>query len=279
MRILIRVICVGWALLLVSACNAEEKEEKDTRTNYEKKFNITERDKDGLYEYVDENSEFTGELWTNRSEARTLGLIHDEVLRVQVRQPIYNIYFVVYSREFADRHGYPHSHVADMADNVDLMSFQMKTGHGCKFQFLINKGQGHFLEDKKSYHAFFKVGNLHDLGSPILTPRKVKDFEEHPKDYKLRAANRHYRKPDGEIYISTQTVFLAGQAHTPNKKKGGSLLTAFLKNYHGYVYRDLDYFEISMGCGKAILNILRGGGGTYVLGEEDGRARLWEGGI
>jgi len=240
----------------LSSCNNDNEDYSQEGKYTKQKNHSLETSQE--YEFVNEGSQVKGEFWTNypRGATRKLGNIYDEVVRIPVKLPIYDISFIVYSQEFAERHGYPNSHVTEMPDNLDMMAFKMKTGQGCIFQFLIDKGQGHFIEDKDSYHAFFKLGNIYDLGSPVLTPDKVDGFVEQKEDYELRVAHRHYRKPEGEIYMTTQTIFLAGQAYTPNKTKRGSRLSVFLEDYHAYVYRDLDYFSVRVGCTELPRKIL-----------------------
>ncbi|WP_138379545.1 hypothetical protein [Luteithermobacter gelatinilyticus] len=208
------------------------------------------------YQIVDETSVAQGELWTNID---TGGRPHKEIIRIPVEVPLYDASFVVYSQAFAARYGYPQSHVVEMPAKLHLMEFKMMTeglATSCLLNFLIDKGTGHFLEGRKSFHRFFELGSRSDHGRPIRLPRRVEGFWESQEDVDFRMSHGKYG-PDGEAYLVTQTIFIAGQDHTPSKFRGGSYLTAVLQDYHGFIFKDLDYFSVSVGCHPLPLNNIK----------------------
>ena len=248
------VVMIGMGVFLTS-CDGEDqqaiqKPEKITKTLSQ------ETSPDLNYQIVDENSVVQGELWTNIDSS---GRPHKDIIRIPVEAPLYDASFLVYSKEFANRYGYPESHVADMPAKLHLMEFRIKSmgmGNACYLNFLIDKGTGHFLEDRDFFHRFFELGDRFDHGRPMRLPRRVEGFREPREDIDFRINHGRYG-PDGEAYFVDQTIFIAGQEYTPSKSRGGSYLTAFLLDYHGLMFKNLDYFSVSVGCHPLPLNNIR----------------------
>jgi len=208
------------------------------------------------YQVVDENSRMKGELWTNYDSG---GKIHNDVVRIPVETPLYDASFVVYSEKFANRHGFPDSHIAKLSSELQLMELKITTrglGVSCLINFLIDKGTGHVFEGKNSFHRFFELGNRFYYGVPIHFPRREKDFQDSEKDFRFQGKYRDQRKY-GEEKFTNQSFFIAGQDYTPSKSRGGSYLTAFLQDYHGYMFEGLDYFSVAVGCGSLPLNNIK----------------------
>ena len=176
-----------------------------------------------------------------------------EVFDFTVNGKIYDVSFIAYSKEFAEKYGYPEKYIYPLDKGVQVMEFRVITeGHYiCGYlNVLLDKDLG---IDVPSISYFDR--DPWRLG----LPKKPKYYRE-PDDMK-EARLKAQKEPGGwewENYYS-RNICLATMDYKnlPNGKWKGGLNSATLVEYSNKYFKEYDYFSIRIGCDMFSRNILK----------------------
>jgi len=185
---------------------------------------------------------------------------HDEylpaydVLNLTVNGKIYDVSFIAYSKEFAEKYGYPEKYIYPLDKGVSVMEFRVIT-------FGVNFIDGYLnvLLDKDLGIDVPPISYVDNAYLRFHFPRRPHYYRE-PDDMK-EARLKAQKEPGGwewENYYS-RNICLATMDYrwlgNGNWKGGmrGSMLIEYSKIY----FKDYDYFSIRIGCDMFARNILK----------------------
>ena len=119
---------------------------------------ISKRDK--LFVDAKPTDKQTSVLATNN-----YGPLVDKIVNLEIPTKIYDVSMVAYTREYADRFGYPYSHITDeLSKGVDVMQFKLQTEGGmnnCRLDIIIDQSIGVNLPDKDFFNCLsYQFSNL-----------------------------------------------------------------------------------------------------------------------
>lgn len=130
---------------------------------------------DGVH-FVTPESEANSVIWTNIGPGSYQQA--DEVMAMPIDMPIYDLAFTNYSASYAQKYGYPTSHVIEMPKYVHLIEYRMKTvgrDNECRLNILLEKG----LELNFPDGPFVNQVALNSQdGVAIVRPMKLLDWKE-----------------------------------------------------------------------------------------------------
>lgn len=173
----------------------------------------------------------------------------ESTIHFPIKRYIYFYDQVLYSQKFADRYGYPATHVAELNDGLHLIEFKMQTEGWittCKFSFLIDRSFGLYLPSEQFYLRP-RVGNS-QLGSPIILPKRQDGYVERAEDRRFRLEYREGTPGGRAKDFVYQNAFLSGQDYVPEPGKPGSLTSVRIQQFSPNLYKGLNYLVVETGC-------------------------------
>jgi hypothetical protein len=173
-----------------------------------------------------------------------------EVKDFEVKSKIYNVGYIVYSREFAERFGYSASNVVEMPENVAVMEMKIVTEswvNECYLNILVKKDIGLDVPEISYVNTFI---NMDKFRFPKET-KKYSEWEEADRLYRLEMLE----KPLGWSWMNyynqnLSLVLFKGkydEKYKYNRKDISAATMCHLKEYSKEYYKDYDYLSINIG--------------------------------
>ncbi|HRW30158.1 MAG TPA: hypothetical protein P5227_09195, partial [Emcibacteraceae bacterium] len=100
-------------------------------------------EKSGEFNVPTPETEAQSVIWTNIGPSNYQ--LQDVILAFPIQLPIYDLAYTNYSNYYANKYGYPESHVIEMPEHVHLIEYRMKTigmETKCYLNMLIDKNIG-----------------------------------------------------------------------------------------------------------------------------------------
>jgi hypothetical protein len=179
------------------------------------------------------------------------GIYTGDVLNVSVKTKIYDLGYAVYSKEFADKFGYPETNIYQLDKNIGVMEIRMITEGGfprCYLNILVKKNIGLDVPEISYF------GNARFIG-PFNLPKKVEGYKESEEDIQERL--KRQREPHGWVWENYYSCNFGIAVLDYEYCKKSGWLGCILKEYSKEYYKDYDYFSISIGISSLTRKILQ----------------------
>ncbi len=189
------------------------------------------------------------------------GTPSEEEINLPVPTKVFDLGYILYTKEFADKYGYPYEYVHDLPEGVQVMEFKMYTYSS----FIASRVN--ILLDKDLDIELPEI-SFASTGAKLKFFDKRKDYVE-PEELK-EIRRRLQEEPGGWSWEITQSqnVYLATMNFVPKnlRKKGERMaqISAGISEYSNRYFKDYNYFSVSIGATALTLNIL-----------EQGNASIW----
>jgi len=176
-----------------------------------------------------------------------------EVFDFTVNGKIYDVSFIAYSKEFAEKYGYSEKYVYPLDKGVQVMEFRVIT-------------EGHYI------CGYLNVLLDKDLGIDVPSisyvdrdpwrlglSKKPKSYRE-PQDM-LEARLKAQKEPGGWVWENyySRNICLATMDYVPdiNINGKGAARSSMLVEYSNNYFKEYDYFSIRIGCDMFSRGILK----------------------
>lgn len=188
----------------------------------------------------------------------------EEVKDFEVKSKIYNIGYIVYSKEFAERFGYPASNVVEMPKNVAVMEMKIVTEswvNECYLNILVKKDIGLDVPEISYVNTFINMDKF-------MFPERIKDFKITDKE-EIEYYKKMIEAPLSWSWMNyyNRNNLLATLDAIPNKIKNKKEKKKYkgkmglhgnqVKEYSKEYYKDYDYFSINIGINKFNIDVLK----------------------
>lgn len=176
----------------------------------------------------------------------------DTILNLGIKSKIYDVSYVLYSKWFADRYGYPYEYVSEELDpGMHVIEFRIKTeggDHKCRFNVVLDDNLGLDVPPDRLVRR-----------TDIFFPKKredskVNDNQKGFREYVEHSEDRRFRKEvknklldfkyGGKLNYYNQNLAIARLDYT---FETGGMYTPWLLEYDPYRYKNKDYFSIDLG--------------------------------
>ena len=173
------------------------------------------------------------------------------VVNFKVRSKSYDISFIRYSKDFADRYGYPEEYVAeDLDDGLHVIEFRLLTegaDHKCRFNLVLDKDLGLDLPTQRFVR-----------GEVIRFPRKRDDFRakgdeprwrgfrESAEDSAFRKERKQLSEFYGKEHYFNMSIFTATYGYDDRTR--GIKYTPGVHAYEPMMFKDKDYISLNEWC-------------------------------
>jgi hypothetical protein len=180
----------------------------------------------------------------------------EEIKNIEIKTKIYDVSYVFYSKEFAERFGYPASNVVEMPENVAVMGMSIKTEgrfNNCYLKMLIKKDIGLDVPEI-SYVS----------GEKFRFPKMIKDFKITDKE-EIEYYKKMIEAPLSWSWMNyyNQNLYLVlfkgkyDEKYKYNRKDISAATMCHLKEYSKEYYKDYDYLSINIGIDIFTLAVLK----------------------
>lgn len=195
----------------------------------------------GARPLVAADSSASSTIYTNYKDAYNVRE-GDTIRAFPVPIGIYDVGYIVYTKEFAERFGYPDTYIAPLDKGMQALEFRMYSNGGkveCHLNTLIDNRIGLDLPPQDYTNRFEQSGDM------MRFPKQPKDFKERPDDKAFRINVRQ----DKWHYYSRNIMI--GSYRTNNWH-----LSLMLEGYSNKYIRGLDYISINLGCADLVYDRL-----------------------
>lgn len=236
----------------------------------------------------------TQELYANKIKTSILSINYnskfeqqDDVRDIPVESYIYDIGYVVYSKSFAERHGYPEKYIVDLDSGMQALEFRMMSRGGsvdCFLNALLDNNLNLDLPEQDYTARFNRNGGMMRFPKQIdafKDPQGFMGYRENLEDKEFRMNVRQYKLDyySRNIRLASYDYAPDPNGNFPPAKSGAWSSSYVLESYTGKYYKDLDYISISITCTEqprkqlerddASLWIKKKGGDDYTRGGFD----------
>lgn len=173
--------------------------------------------------------------------------VQKDVRQMPVSIGIYDVGYVVYSKEFAERFGYPEKNIAELDSGMQALEFRMRTEGGfvhCYLNTLLDNTLDLDLPEQDYQSRFERHGDM------MRFPKKLDSYKDEKGWYKELQEDKEFRMnmtQDKWHYYSRNTR-LASYDYAPGKKEVWAS-SYFFESYTNKYIKGLDYVSISISCG------------------------------
>lgn len=172
--------------------------------------------------------------------------VQKEVRKISVPISIYDIGYVVYSKEFAVRFGYPEDNIAELDPGMQALEFRMKSEGGfirCYLNTLLNNTLGIDLPEHDYQNRFERHADM------MRFPKKMDSYKDEEGWYKERPEDKEFRinVTQDKWHYYSRNIYLASYDYAPGKQ-GTWSTSQQLESFSNKYIKDLDYISVSIGC-------------------------------
>ena len=178
---------------------------------------------------------------------------YDKVANISIDTKLYDLSYIVYSKEFAERFGYPEKNVYTLDKHIQVMELRLATEggiHRCYLNILVDKNIGLDVPELS-----------YSRGVRLSFPDQLKQFDQLNKEdqeYRLKTIYEPLGDSWANYYNRNFGLFtLDYNRISSDKSIGGGTLGLIVKEYSKEYYRDYDYFSIDIGCNLLTRKILK----------------------
>lgn len=197
--------------------------------------------------FVNSSSNAKSVIWTNVGPGSYQ--LADKIISVPIEMPIYDIAFTKYSAFYAQKYGYPVSHVLQMPEYVHLIEFRMKTvgrKNQCRLNMLLEKELNVNFPDRPFVNQI--AINSSDRAA-IIRPKRNSDWRESEEIKNHRIAWFSIGSESlSDVKYSMRNAIMS-TVDVSDYKKGSSVDVRMLE-YNPQLYADLNYVSFNIGCGS-----------------------------
>lgn len=173
--------------------------------------------------------------------------MEDNIKQTPVPIGIYDVGYVVYSKEFAERFGYPPEYVTKLDKGMNALEFRMHSNGGfveCHLNTLLDNTLGLDLPEQDYQSRFEQQGDM------IRFPKKLDSYKDEDGHYKERQEDKEFRMnvSQEKWHYYSRNVYLASYDYAPGKR--GTWSSSYLfENYTNKYIKGMDYVSIFVTCG------------------------------
>ncbi len=221
----------------------------DGRLETQERFEARpEEEKDGVWYYSNLDTEFS---------------LLEKPIKKKYSGPILFSSHLSYSKEFAERYGYPDSYVTDeLPSFVDYIEFEMKYAAGfnrCNIKMLVEKSAPVRLPKFPIFRAY--AGTSLNM-MPAAQPRQNRDFSERDYQQKFRMQSHEY----------FSDAALKASVHESFALVGAGLVTMRIDVAKQNLFAEWDFLSLRVGCSDLIKSLTRRGYMTILMRPKDSEA-------
>jgi hypothetical protein len=175
------------------------------------------------------------------------GSLVPEIVNLEIPSKIYDVSMVAYTKEYADRFGYPYSHVEEMSDGVDVMQFRLETEgsqNNCRIDLVLDKSIDANLPGENYFHnRYLKM---------IHYPEKKEEYIDKKNGwmgYKINEVDRTYFSNRETEHRSIRQNLSIATNDYKYREQGMRVDGLFLIDHYSNDYlEDKVYLTILFGC-------------------------------
>lgn len=179
----------------------------------------------------------------------------DELKNIPVDIPIFDIGFVVYSKKFAERFGYPEKYIANLDPGMQALEFRMKSDGGnvnCYLNTLLDNNLGLDFPKEDYVRRFEARGTMMRFPQKIDSfkdPEGLYGYREQPEDKEFRM---NVTQEKGSYYTRNTRIGNFDYKRDPTGKwpgLPGSWSTNYVfEGYSNKYLKGLDYVSVFTTC-------------------------------
>ncbi|HPF45358.1 MAG: hypothetical protein KDF58_05955 [Alphaproteobacteria bacterium] len=205
-------------------------------------------EKSGEFNVPTPETEAQSVIWTNIGPSNYQ--LQDVILAFPIQLPIYDLAYTNYSNYYANKYGYPESHVIEMPEHVHLIEYRMKTigmETKCYLNMLIDKNIGLNLPNEV-FVSRMKLPADENVG--IVKPKREEGWKETEeiKENRIRWTYTGAESRSNEKYLLRNAAMSGVNINADTGKVKGRLMSVSMLEYNPNYYPDLDYFNFQVGC-------------------------------
>lgn len=172
--------------------------------------------------------------------------VEKEIRAIPVPIGIYDIGYVVYSKEFAERFGYPSDNIAKLDPGMQALEFRMHTNGGfveCHLNALLDNTLGLDLPEHDYVSRFEQHGDM------VRFPQKLDSYKDKEGWYKESPEDKEFRMSvtQEKWHYYSRNTRLASYDYAQGKQ-GTWAASQMLEGYSSKYIKDLDYISVNIGC-------------------------------
>ncbi len=194
-------------------------------------------------------------------------------IEIPTESKMYHVSYAVYSKEFADRFGYPLEYVADLSPGMQALEFDVIPGlkgmNSCQFKTLIDNNLDIDKPDGEYFWVETEEMNFPQKRDSYKDPkgnvgRGIVGYREEPADQEFRINNI---TKIGPYY--NRNIVIATEDYEFKERGSGSSVT--LLKYSSKMALGMDYFAVGISCNEMIGLILKQPNATIWLKKKGGK--------
>lgn len=174
--------------------------------------------------------------------------LEDKIITVEVPTKIYDVGMTSYTKEFADKYGYPYEYVDDLSPGMQAIGFEMKTMRAANFCYL-NVLLDENLEIDYPEDEYINPNPF----TAIKLPEKRQELKDKKKGWRGYKVSEEYRKHlmDYSKNVSKYGVntTIATSDYEFRKKGGARNGISLYIHTKNTMFPNTRYFSFSIGCG------------------------------